>query len=128
MYILHIGVTLICRLVQLDSFPRLKYLTYGSCVKDFVLPYATRQLLAISSKSNLVQVTFDLRIDKTEGQLDTNMYRGIDNILSGEKFPVLKSVYLHMTIPFLLFPRLCKIGLLRALAKSFWLECVKTLS
>ena len=112
-------------LVELDSFPNLKCLTYGTYVRDFVLPYAIRQLEAVASKCGIVQVTFDMRIDTTNDQLEADRCRAIDNLSSGEKFPFLKSVYLHRTIAFLFFPRLCSAGLLKVLATSAWTECVE---
>ena len=109
-------------IVQLNSFPSLKYLTYGSSGEDFVLPYAVRQLRAITSRCTLTEVTFDISLHDIEDQLDPDMCRVIDDALTGGRFPSLENVYLHKTIAFLSFPKLCKAGLLRRLSKSYWRE------
>ena len=109
-------------LVRLDSFPNLTRLTYGSYGIDLVLPYATRQLGAITSECKLVEVAFDISLHDIEDQLDPDMCRVIDDALTGSKFPSLESVYLHRTITFLSFPKLCKAGILRRLSKSYWRE------
>ena len=62
-------------IVELDSFSNLKYLTYGTRTKDTVLPYAIRQLGAITSKSNLTQINFDLSLDH-KNQPDEETDRG----------------------------------------------------
>ena len=51
----------------------MKYLTYGSSGEDFVLPYAVRQLRAITSKCTLTEVTFDISIDSSKGPLDADV-------------------------------------------------------
>ena len=109
-------------LVRLDSFPNLTRLTYGSYAIDLVLSYATRQLEAITSECKLVEVTFDISLHDIEDQLDPDMCRVIDDALTGGKFPSLENVYLHKTIAFLSFPKLCKAGLLRWLSMSYWRE------
>ena len=106
----------------MDSFPNLTRLTYGSYGIDLVLPYAVRQLEAVASKRKLVEVTFDISLHDIEDHLDQNMCRAIDDALTGGDFPSLENVYLHRTIPFVSFPKLCKAGLLRRLSKSYWRE------
>ena len=109
-------------LVRLDSFPNLTHLTYGSYGIDLVLPYAVRQLEAVASKCKLVEVTFDVSLHDIEDQLDPDMCRAIDDALTGGKFPSLENVYLHKTIAFLSFAKLCNAGLLKRLSKSYWRE------
>ena len=55
------------------------------------------------------------------------MCEALDNVLSGEKYPLLQGVYLHKTIAFIYFPKLCKADMLRVLTYSPWLECVKAI-
>ena len=111
-------------LVRLSHFPRLRYLTYGSPRRDCVLSYALRQLGAVASKCELIKLTFDISIDSTEGQLDADVCGALDNLLSGDKFSSLQSVYLHQTIPFLYFPKANKAGLLNVLSDSVCNEYV----
>ena len=110
--------------VQLDPFSNLKSLRYGSCVTAVVLPYAIQQLGAVTSRRNLVQITFDISLHDPLAHLDEGQCRLLDNLLSGSYFPSLEVVFLRKRIAFQLFPKLCKAGLLRVLPKSFWDECV----
>ena len=108
---------------RLDLLPNLKYLTYGSSEKDLVLPYAVRQSGAIAStKCSLVKITFDIKVDTSEAQLDTAICGRLDELLSGDKFPSLENVFLHRSIAAILFPKLCNNGLLQTLrpADSYW--------
>ena len=107
---------------MLDSFERLKYLTYGCPGKSIVLPYAARQLEAVASACNLVNIVFDIIMDGEEAELDQHTYRTLDDLLSGERFPSLQSVGLHKTIPPKLFPKLDRLGRLYVLPQSFWTD------
>lgn len=111
--------------VKLDSFRHLKYLTFGSFERDFVLPYAIRQFELITTKCNVTQITFDINVEDTEHQLNADVCRTLDDILTGKKFPSLKAVYLHRKIPFLFFPKLSRAGLLKVCSISYWHECVQ---
>ena len=108
-------------LVRLDWLPKLRYLTYGSPEKGFVLPYAARQLGKIA-RHELVTVAFDIRLDSHESQLDAGLCGSIDDLLSGGKFPSLENVFLHRSVAAILFPKLCKNGLLQTLRleDSYW--------
>ena len=106
-------------LVQPASYPNLKYLTYGSYVKDAILQYAARQLNAITSAPNLTHVTFDLGLDHRH-KPDESQCKILDSRLAGDRFPSLQSVMLHRTIPFGLFPKLHVAGKLLTLNESAW--------
>ena len=108
-------------IVELGSFPNLKYLTYGSYVKDAVLPYAIRQLGAITSRSNLIQVDFDLSLDY-KNKPDEELCKTLDDLLTGPTFPSLQIVGLRRTIHPELFPQLNAAGRLMVLDQSFWLD------
>ena len=108
-------------IVELDSFPNLKYLTYGTATKDVVLPYAIWQLGAITSKSNLIWVDFDMGLDH-KNQPDAELCEKLDDLLIGGKFPWLRSVRLRRTISPKLFPRLDAAWQLEVLDQSFWLD------
>ena len=107
--------------VQLDSFPKLKHLMYGSPIKGFVLPYTVRQLKAASSTSELIGVYFDIRVDHGH-QLDEDLCKVIDNLLVGDKFPSLGTVGLHKTIAPELFPELSRSQRLLFPDGSFWID------
>ena len=100
-------------------FPNLKYLTYGTATKDVVLPYAIRQLGAITSKYNLIRVDFDMRLDH-KNQPDAELCKKLDDLLMGGKFSWVLSVRLRKTIPPKLFPQLNAAGRVRILRWSFW--------
>ena len=108
-------------LVRLDWLPKLRYLTYGSPGKGFVLPYAVRQLGATTTHQ-LIKVTFDIVLGNTEKQLDAALCGSIDDLLSGNKFPSLENVFLHRSVPVILFPKLSNTGLLQTLTfeESCW--------
>ena len=101
-------------LVRLDWLPKLRYLTYGSPGKGFVLPYAVRQLGATTTHQ-LIKVTFDIVLGNTERQLDAALCGSIDDLLSGDNFPSLENVFLHRSVPAILFPKLSNTGLLQTL-------------
>ena len=108
-------------LVRLDWLPKLRYLTYGSPGKGFVLPYAVRQLGATTTHQ-LIKVTFDIVLGNTEKQLDAALCGSIDDLLSGNKFPSLENVLLHRSVPVIPFPKLSNMGLLQTLTfeESCW--------
>ena len=103
----------------MQSFQNLNYLTYGTSTKDVVLPYAIRQLEAITSKSNLTQIHFDLSLDH-KNQPDEELCKTLDDLLIGSKFPSLEWVGLRRNIPHELFPQLNAAGRLWVLPESFW--------
>ena len=108
---------------MLDSFAKLKYLTYGCPGKSTVLPYAARQLEAVASACNLVNIVFDIIMDREEEELlDQHTYRTLDDLLSGDRFPSLQSVGLHKTSPPKLFPKLDRLGRLYIFPQSFWAD------
>ena len=107
-------------LVKLGSFTNLKYLTYRSSGKDFVLPCAVRQIEALSSTCDITRVCFDIKVDH-EHQLDQDICRMLDSILAGEKFPSLQNVGLHGSIPPELFPMLNEAKRLFILEESSWI-------
>ena len=111
----------------MDLLPNLRHLTYGSPTRPYVLPYAVHQLQAVTStKHKLIKVTFDMDIDNTEDQLDTDTCRIVDDLLSGENFPSLENIFLHKSVAAILFPKLSKAGLLGSLpyADSHWASYV----
>ena len=87
-----------------------------------MLPYAARQLEAVASACNLVNIVFDIIIDGGKAELDQPTHRTLDDLLSGERFPSLQSVGLHKTIPPKLFPKLDRLGRLYILPQSFWAD------
>ena len=106
-------------LVELDAFPNLKYLTYGSPGKDFVIPYAVHQLDSVRSTCGLIEVSFDISLGHGN-QPDQGMCGILDRLLTGDKFPSLQRVGLHRTITPELFPELQKAQKLFVLNESFW--------
>ena len=114
----------------MDSLPNLRHLTYGSPTRSYVLPYAVHQLQAVTStKHKLIKVTFDMDIDNTEDQLDTDTCRIVDDLLSGDKFLSLENVFLNRTVAFILFPKLNRVGLLKGCShqNTYWIGYVQTL-
>ena len=105
--------------VRLGSFSNLKRLTYGSPRRDSGLQYAVKQLKGVGSLGGLVQVTFDVAIYTTSGRLNENTCQTLDELLSGNKFPSLNSIFLHDSINFQHFPKLNKLGLLKILSHSY---------
>ena len=103
--------------VRLESYPNLKYLTYESYAKDFVLHYATRQLGSITSTCTLTQVTLDIGLD-CRYHLDRHLCRELDDILMRERFKSLQNIILHRAISPELFPKLNAAGRLKILKKS----------
>ena len=81
-------------LVELDAFPNLKHLTYGSPGKDFVIPYAVRQLDSVRSICGLIEVSFDISLGHGN-QPDQRMCGILDRLLTGDKFPSLQRVGIH---------------------------------
>ena len=111
--------TNIYTLVRLDLF-RLQKITYGSYSMDHILSYVVQQLEEVSLPLALVEVCFDIRLDESE--LDEELCKSIDQLLSSDKFPSLRVVDLHETIPFDNFPNLYKNGILTMLppSSSYW--------
>ena len=106
-------------LVELDAFPNLKYLTYGSPGKDFMIPYAVRQLDSVQSTRGLIEVSFDISLGHGN-QPDQGMCGILDRLLTGDKFPSLQRAGIHRTITPELFPLLQKAQRLFVRKDSFW--------
>ena len=119
MNIVRTGIWLTHISVELDAFPNLKYLTYGSPGKDFMIPYAVRQLDLFRSTCSLIEVSFDISLGHGN-QLDQGMCGILDTLLTGDRFPSLQRVGLHGTITPELFPELKKTGRLFTLVSTFW--------
>ena len=108
--------------MPLSRLQNLKYLTYASQSKDFVLCHAVHQLGEVASLCGLVEVQFDIILEGDEEELDQGLCGKVDKLLIGNKFPSLSGVFLHRTIPVKLFPELEKRGLIRVIPsyESFW--------
>ena len=63
-------------------FPNLKYITYGSLGRDFVLRHAVRQLGNVTSTCGLIQIEFDIRLDDGKKGLYKDLC-GLDQLLNG---------------------------------------------
>lgn len=105
--------------VQLDSFPNLKYLRYGSTLYDVVLPYTIRQLGAVTSPCGVIHLTLDLNLHRNRP--DPHLCSILDGLLTGDRFPCLQSVKLHRLIAPELFPKLNKAGRIEVLGSSLWI-------
>ena len=86
-----------------------------------MLPYAIGQLGAITSRSSLIQVDFDLSLNH-KNKPDEELCKTLDDLLTGPTFPSLQIVGLRRTIHPELFPQLNAAGRLMVLDQSFWLD------
>ena len=109
--------------VRLDSFPNLKYLTYGSSCEFSLITCATQQLGAMTRKCNLIQISFDISLDHLERGHGRDVFKQLDNLLSGDGFSSLQDVKLHKTISCYLFPKLHLASKLKPLETGFWDNC-----
>lgn len=110
-------------IVSLDDFSALRKSTYGGHPSTQILQFASKQLDALSSVSDIAEIRFDMVLDEYKIGGKKCLYRSIDNDLSTDKFPFLRRVELDMELPSTssFFPHLQKRGLLEPLRNSNWI-------
>ncbi|KAK7684920.1 hypothetical protein QCA50_011754 [Cerrena zonata] len=96
----------------LEHFVKMHKLTYRG---DAMLKYAARQLSAVSSKSNLVEVQLDIRLLK-EWSPVADLCKTIDSALVSAKYPMVRRVNVCREILFDYFSNLQKRGII----ETYW--------
>ena len=94
--------------------PSLRRLTYGSFENDIGLRYAVQQLESVESAPHLVEIYLNTSPNK-DGHIEEGLYRSLDILLCGTKFPSLQRVWINIHVPFHLLPNLRNRGVLEVL-------------
>lgn len=97
-------------LVKPLSFPKLRKLTWSGCNITALFHFAAKQLATVSSPTKITEILFLIDLEDYEPVRET--CRVIDEVLTGDNFPLLREVQLHKFVPFDLFPALESNGVL----------------
>ena len=106
-----------------DTYNSSISMTFRSISK--LLEYVRHQLEAITLMKSSVKISFDIKMTANDCLLDGELCQSLDQLLAGDRCSSLQRVCLHKTIPFSLFPKLSKAGLLAVLRHTWWKEYVQ---